>query len=432
MNATDLRASILQAAIEGKLVPQLESEPEVEQIGETPEDVPFTIPLKWKWATIGDSLQYGSSEQVNGQSIPRNAWVLDLEDIEKESGRLLIKKRNISNRSNKAKFKKGDVLYGKLRPYLNKCIIANKAGFSTTEIVAIRPKEGNYKFDAEYLKAFLMSPFFVNYATRASYGVKMPRLGTKDAKAAYIPVPPLAEQHRIVARLNELLPLVDDFGEAQEAFTIAQTEFPGKLEASLLQAAIEGKLVPQLESEPEVEQIGEAPEEVPFEIPKKWKWCIASDVCDLNSGRDLPKSEILESKERNCIPYLTGASQIVNGLLIINRWARHPQVLSKEGDILFTCKGTVGKIAINTAEKLHIARQIMALRPKKEVPVVSDFLKLLLLTSVPLLLARARSMIPGISRQDILTLKWPIPPETEQRRIVAQLNKLLSLIDELP
>ena len=175
-----LKASLLQAAIEGKLVPQLESEPEVEQISETPEDVPFTIPLKWKWATIGDSLQYGSSEQVNGQSIPRNAWVLDLEDIEKESGRLLIKKRNISNRSNKAKFKKGDVLYGKLRPYLNKCIIADEAGFSTTEIVAIRPKEGNYKFDAEYLKAFLMSPFFVNYANQASYGVKMPRLGTKE------------------------------------------------------------------------------------------------------------------------------------------------------------------------------------------------------------------------------------------------------------
>ena len=208
-----LKASLLQAAIEGKLVPQLESEPEVEQISETPEDVPFTIPLKWKWATIGDSLQYGSSEQVNGQSIPRNAWVLDLEDIEKESGRLLIKKRNISNRSNKAKFKKGDVLYGKLRPYLNKCIIADEAGFSTTEIVAIRPKEGNYKFDAEYLKAFLMSPFFVNYANQASYGVKMPRLGTKDAKAAFIPVPPLAEQCRIVARLNKLLASIDQLGD---------------------------------------------------------------------------------------------------------------------------------------------------------------------------------------------------------------------------
>ena len=208
-----LRGQILQEAIQGKLVPQLESEPEVEQISETPEDVPFTIPLKWKWATIGDSLQYGSSEQVNGQSIPRNAWVLDLEDIEKESGRLLIKKRNISNRSNKAKFKKGDVLYGKLRPYLNKCIIADEAGFSTTEIVAIRPKEGNYKFDAEYLKAFLMSPFFVNYANQASYGVKMPRLGTKDAKAAFIPVPPLAEQCRIVARLNKLLASINQLGD---------------------------------------------------------------------------------------------------------------------------------------------------------------------------------------------------------------------------
>ena len=399
-------------------LPQLESEPEVEQIGETPEDVPFTIPLKWKWATIGDSLQYGSSEQVNGQSIPRNAWVLDLEDIEKESGRLLIKKRNISNRSNKAKFKKGDVLYGKLRPYLNKCIIANEAGFSTTEIVAIRPKEGNYKFDAEYLKAFLMSPFFVNYANRASYGVKMPRLGTKDAKAAYIPVPPLAEQHRIVARLNELLPLVDDFGEAQEAFTIAQTEFPGKLEASLLQAAIEGKLVPQLESEPEVEQIGEAPEEVPFEIPKKWKWmsfdCVVKTFPSKNY--QIQTKEIaLEGK----YPVISQAKAKIDG------YCDDESKLIPKDKIPFVIFGDHTRVVKFVNQQCVIGADGTKL-------LRSDVYDISFLFYVIVFLAQ-NLREAGYSRhfKFLKARALPVPPLAEQRRIVARVNELLSLLDEL-
>ena len=205
----NLRAKMLQKAIEGKLVPQLEEEPSVAQIGEPPKDVPFAIPEKWKWTTIGASLQYGSSEQIIGNDIPSDGWILDLEDIEKNTGKLLVKKRGCSSTSNKAVFRKGDVLYGKLRPYLNKCIVADEDGFSTTEIVAIRTVSGSYKFDPEYIKTFLMSPIFIQYANSLSYGVKMPRLGTKDAKAAVIPVPPLEEQRRIVEKLNALLPLVD-------------------------------------------------------------------------------------------------------------------------------------------------------------------------------------------------------------------------------
>ncbi len=204
-----LRASLLQEAIQGKLVPQLDDEPAVDIAGEEPDEVPFAIPEKWKWIFLGDAVVYGKAEQAAGSNIPKDAWILDLEDIEKERGVVLQKKRGIATTSNKSRFYKGNVLYSKLRPYLNKVVVAEEDGYCTTEIIPIDPRSNGYEIDADYLKTYLMSPYFVHYANERSYGVKMPRLGTKDAKAAAFPLPPLAEQRRIVARLEELLPHVD-------------------------------------------------------------------------------------------------------------------------------------------------------------------------------------------------------------------------------
>ena len=164
---------------------------------------------KWKWISLGEAVVYGKAEQTAGNSIPKEAWILDLEDIEKERGVVLQKKRGITTTSNKSKFYKGNVLYSKLRPYLNKVVVADEDGYCTTEIIPIDPRSNGYEIDADYLKTYLMSPYFVHYANERSYGVKMPRLGTKDAKSAAFPLPPLAEQRRIVARLEELLPHVD-------------------------------------------------------------------------------------------------------------------------------------------------------------------------------------------------------------------------------
>lgn len=204
-----LRGQILQEAIEGKLVPQLAEEGVVEQIGAAPEEVPFEIPEKWKWYYLGSVIEYGKSNQVSGDEITSQTWVLDLEDIEKNTGRILEKKRGVSSTSNKNKFESGYVLYSKLRPYLNKVVVADEAGVCTTEIVPINVNGASVPLDAKYLQTYLMSPFFVNYANQASYGVKMPRLGTKDARAALIPIPPLEEQKRIVQKVVELLSQTD-------------------------------------------------------------------------------------------------------------------------------------------------------------------------------------------------------------------------------
>ena len=209
MRAEQLRASVLQLAIQGKLVPQLDSEPEVDQIGEAPKAAPFAIPEKWKWCRLGSILTYGKCKQVQPCDIEENAWILDLEDIESGTANLLLKKKGIPVQSNKNRFKSGDVLYSKLRPYLNKVIVADDDGFCSTEIVPITPSIAKVSLTAQYLQIYLMSPLFVGYATQCSYGVKMPRLGTEDAQKAAIPIPPIEEQRRIVAKLNELLCTVD-------------------------------------------------------------------------------------------------------------------------------------------------------------------------------------------------------------------------------
>lgn len=203
-----LRKKILQEAVMGKLVPQLDGEPAVEQIGDAPEDVPFAIPDKWKWTNIGNIINYGKVKQISPEEVHDKTWILDLEDIQRDTGVLLNKKKGINISSNKASFKKGDVLYSKLRPYLNKVIVADEDGVCTTEIIPLSTQDAAAPLDNKYLQIYLMSPLFVNYAVQCSYGVKMPRLGTKDAKAALMPLPPLAEQRRILDRLNELLPKV--------------------------------------------------------------------------------------------------------------------------------------------------------------------------------------------------------------------------------
>ena len=208
MKADQLRAAILQQAEQGKLVAQRPNEEPVPNLGTPIDKVPFSIPASWQWVKLGSVLKYGASKQITGDQIQSSTWVLDLEDIEKNTGRLLVKKKGTPSKSNKSVFKRGDVLYSKLRPYLNKVIVADDDGVCTTEIVVIASLPA-IKVDALYLQIFLRSPFFVAYANSAAYGVKMPRLGTKDGKDAPFPLPPLAEQKRIVARVNELLALVE-------------------------------------------------------------------------------------------------------------------------------------------------------------------------------------------------------------------------------
>ena len=210
-----LKSRILDLAISGKLATQdCSDEPALELLRRinpsfAPCDnrhyanVPYKVPQKWQWVTLSDISNYGECINVPVSNIPENSWILELEDIEKDSGRLIQRmnrsKKNINGVRHS--FKKGDVLYSKLRTYLNKVLVADQDGYCTTEIIPITCVPG---IVPEYLCHVLRSRYYVDYTISLGYGVKMPRLGTADALKSMIPVPPYEEQKRIVKSVNEI------------------------------------------------------------------------------------------------------------------------------------------------------------------------------------------------------------------------------------
>ena len=167
------------------------------------------IPINWELCCLGEICDYGNCVNVDTKDIDEEAWVLDLEDIEKDSGKVIHKIRKYERNSSSTKhlFKKGQVLYSKLRPYLNKVVLADEEGFCTSEIL---PLNFSNVVEPQYALYYLMSPTFLKYANRCSYGVKMPRLGTADGRKAVFPLPPFEEQRRISQHISKILIEIDD------------------------------------------------------------------------------------------------------------------------------------------------------------------------------------------------------------------------------
>lgn len=362
-----LRELILELAVRGKLVPQdPNDEPASELLKKienekkklltegkikkekalpkiSPEEILSELPFNWCWTQLGLITNYGTTTKVD--SIESDCWVLDLEDIEKDTSKLIQKVRfsERASLSDKNSFSRGDVLYGKLRPYLNKVIVADEDGVCTTEILPIRPY---IELNSEYLKIVLKSPSFLNYVNDRSYGMKMPRLGTDDGRKASVPLAPLAEQHRIVSKVNELMAFCDELEQVQtdniaaheqlvEALLTTLTNSKNhqelqanwqriadhfdtlfttedsidQLKQTILQLAVMGKLVPQdpndepasellkkiaaekaqLIKEGKIKKEKPLPEvtdeEKPFELPNCWEWTRLGDITDIKGGK---------------------------------------------------------------------------------------------------------------------------------------------------
>ena len=225
-----MRNSLLQAAIQGKLTEQLSSDGDARDLLRkirtekakllakkkikaektlppvTDDEIPFDLPDNWCWARLGDVCNYGANKTILPVTMEQGKLLIDLEDIEKDSGKLINKKLFDGNNANSSKnvFRCGQVLFGKLRVYLNKVIVADNNGYCSSEIL---PLDFGQNILSRYAQIVLMSPMFISYATACSYGTKMPRLGTTAGQLALFPLPPLAEQKRIVERLEKLLPL---------------------------------------------------------------------------------------------------------------------------------------------------------------------------------------------------------------------------------
>ena len=184
------------------------------RVEESLEDWRFDdLPETWKICCLGELCDYGDCINVNTEDIAEDALILDLEDIEKDTGTVLKKvtKDQRNSVSTKHKFHSGQVLYSKLRPYLNKVVLSDADGYCTSEIL---PLEFKNCVLPEYARYYLMSGTFIAYANHCSYGVKMPRLGTTDGKKAIFSLPPLSEQKRIVETIDFCFVQLNKISEA--------------------------------------------------------------------------------------------------------------------------------------------------------------------------------------------------------------------------
>jgi type I restriction enzyme, S subunit len=266
------------------------------------------LPEGWVECQLGNIVEYGKTQKTTLSEVSDDVWVLELEDIEKETSKLIqvLTAAERPFKSTKNCFKKGDVLYGKLRPYLNKVLIPEDSGICTTEII---PLDAEPNISNRYLFFWLKSHAFLAYVNEVSYGVNMPRLGTKDGQAAPFILPPLAEQQVIADQLDSLLAQVEATKTRLERIPDTLKRF----RQSVLADAVSGKL-----TEGWREKVG-----------NKWEILTIDELAEVKGGKRLPKGDEL-TETNTGYPYIR-AGQLKNGTVIKTQDSRSKQLyLNKE------------------------------------------------------------------------------------------------------
>ncbi len=472
MNTKALRQKILDLAIHGKLVPQdPNDEPAsvlLERIKAEKEHLikegkikrakrskaacdkphyPFELPEGWCWTTLGEISNYGTTVNIQVENIEENEWILELEDVEKETANIIqrLSKGERSVKGTRHKFNAGDILYSKLRTYLNKVLVAPNEGYCTTEIM---PLNTYGIMSNEYICHVLRSPFFLGYTLQCGYGVKMPRLSTTDACNGIIPLPPLKEQLRIVEEIKRWFALIDiiESGKGNLQTTIKQTK------SKILDLAIHGKLVPQ---DPMDEPASELLKRInpkaeiacdnahyPFEVPKGWVWCKLKDCCHIAGRigfRGYTKEDLVEER-KGAITF--SPSNIIDGDMNYGKctyisWEKYeesPEIKVLNGDILLVKTGSsFGKCALvkELPWKSTINPQFVVL---KFILIDAQYLTWVLQSTY----ARKNydnfvlgSAIPTFTQVVLGDMSIPLPPLNEQYRIVAKIKELFFQLDDI-
>ena len=525
MTAQQLKNSILLMAVQGKLVPQdpndeptsvllerihaekerlikekkikREKNPSVifkgadntpyEKIGDEvrslADEVPFDIPDSWEWVRLGNISSYAETKQkVNATSADPSIWGLDLEDIEK--GGRLLEYKTVGERKavgDKTVFTKGDILYSKLRPYLLKILVAPDDGICTPEIVPFRVYGG---IDPSYIVNYLKSPYVDNLINSITYGVKMPRVGTETMTSLLVPIPPLEEQRRIVEKIDEVASAVSAYDVTYQKSEALNSTFPEALKKSILQEAVQGKLVPQDPTDEPAEALLERirakkqqlikegkikkdkhesvifrrdnshyekrgseevciDDEIPFEVPPSWALIRLDDIGIYRKGpfgSSLTKSMFVP-KGADTVKVYEQKNAIQKdhtlGTYYITRQYYESKMRSftvEPGDILVSCAGTIGETYVLPEQiELGIINQAL-MRMTIFAPIDLDYF---LLYFDYVLKQTAKESSKGSAIKNIppfeifKKLILPLPPLEEQKRIVEKVRELESLCNSL-
>lgn len=419
------------------------------------------LPEGWVDTQLGNIVDYGKATKKVLSDVNDDTWVLELEDIEKESSKLLstIRAGERPFKSTKNSFKKGDVLYGKLRPYLNKIIIAEEDGVCTTEIIPLNAEPSCCN---KYIFYWLKSSTFLGYVNDVSYGVNMPRLGTADGLKAPLRLAPLAEQKIIAEKLDTLLAQVDSTKARLEKIPRILKRF----RQTVLDAAVTGRLTQNWQSahlhtgldviktdlanktklyelEPWLKNKKSSLEsnidrDYIFELPSNWSftsWGKVSEWITYGFTRPMPKTE-------NGIKLLT-AKDIINFSVLIESgnytsndafYKLSEKDKPKNGDLLITKDGSIGRAALVKTNLSFCINQSVAVCWLRTTSMNKAFLEIVANSTFTQNFIKDKSQgmaIQHLSIIDYAKCPLPVPPLPEQAEIVRRVEQLFAYADTI-
>lgn len=481
MNAQQLKNAILQEAIQGRLLPQnpndepasvlldrirkekaklvKEGKLKKKDLEEKPiseEEIPFEIPASWKWVRFGAITINRDSERVP-LSVEERSKLEKKYDYYGASG--------VIDKVDKYLFNKPLLLIGE-----DGANLINRS----TPIAFIARGEywvNNHAHVLDYYCEDLMQYIclYINAISLVDYitGTAQPKMNQEKMNSIPIPLPPLAEQHRIVSKIEELLPKVEEYGKAQDALDKLNKDLPERLKKSILQEAIQGRLVPQdpndepasvlldrirkekaklvKEGKLKRKDLVEVPiseEEKPFDIPESWEWVRWGMLGEYKKGpfgssltksMFVPKSEeavkVYEQKNAIQKDYTLGDYYISKDKYETMRgFTIHP------GDIIISCAGTIGETYLIPQDApIGIINQAL-MRAKLFIDSIIPYwlLNFQYILLIENKLKGSGSAIKNIPPFEVLkAMPVPLPPLAEQQRIVAKIEELFQEIDKL-
>ena len=438
------------------------------------DEVPFDIPDSWEWVRLGNISSYAETKQkVNATSADPSIWGLDLEDIEK--GGRLLEHKTVGERKavgDKTVFVKGDILYSKLRPYLLKILVAPDDGICTPEIVPFRVYGG---INPNYIVNYLKSPYVDNLINSITYGVKMPRVGTETMTSLLVPIPPLEEQLRIVEKIDEVASAVSAYDVAYQKTEALNSTFPEALKKSILQEAVQGKLVPQDPSDEPAEALLERiraekqrlikegkikkdkhesvifrrdnshyekrgseevciDDEIPFEIPSGWSWSRLGTCLDVRDGTHDTPRYVSEG-----VPLVT-SKNLSNGRIDFST----AKLISKQdsdainqrskvdsGDIMYAMIGSIGNPVLYRGADEFSIKNMALFKCVPDGMYMEYVYWFLVLAQEDMKKAASGGVQAFVSLGYLRNYLIPVPPIVEQKRICNAIKQILPLLAAL-
>ncbi len=494
MTAKDLKNALLQEAVQGKLVPQIASEGNARDLLEeirkekaklikegkikkekplpeiTEEEIPFDIPENWCWCRLSEictKLVDGDHNPPAGLNEKTDYLMLSSRNINNDKLVDLELVRYLSkdifeNENERTNAQKGDILFTSVGTLGRSCVFDGSLNICFQRSVSIL-KTLIYNF---YLKYCLDSGYIQNYVISNATGTAQKGFYLNQLAELLIPLPPLAEQKRIVAAIEKFMPLIEEYGKKETELKTFNEQIGTLTKKAILQEAVQGKLVPQIAAEGNAKDLLEeikkektklikegkikkekplpeiSEDEIPFDIPENWCWCRFSEIFQIingDRGKNYPAKSTLSKQG---IPFISALNLKNNTVekddqLLCVSESQYNKLGSgklEKGDMVVCIRGSLGKHGIFPFEKGAIASSLVIVREFNNSEILYKFLNIYLDSSLfyqEIKNYDNGTAQPNLAAESFKQFLFPLPPLAEQKRIVTAIEKMLSLCKKL-